>query len=195
MKRLKALGLLLFLALIVGCSSVEGIEEETKNIYYGSETVEQELLFVFDYSCPWCKVWIDKIFPIVEAEIIEPGLAKYRSQVVVFVNPTSLKLANFDQLIKEKHPEYYYEIQLAVMRNMEQLSTISDAEIDEYLFDLVESYEIDTSIVSSSPSLDMVELTREFSAAYEVEYVPALYINGKKVEDAFNIEDILSHLN
>ncbi|MCD8502392.1 MAG: thioredoxin domain-containing protein [Bacillaceae bacterium] len=195
MKQLKMILLFILVALIIGCNTGEEIAEEANNVYYGNAEVEQELLFVFDYSCPWCKVWIDEIFPIVEAELLEPERAKYRSQVVVFVNPTSLQLANFDQLIKENYPEQYYEIQMAVMKNMEQLSTANDAEIDEYLEELVGKFGIDQTIVSSSPSVNMIEVTRDFSASYKVEYVPAIYVNEIKIEDPFNIDEILSHIN
>lgn len=213
MRNIRLVLLFFTLAFIVGCNNPqeevelkeeeeleEGVYdthflgEEERYLYYGDETAKQELLFVFDYSCSWCKKWMDEVFPTVNEEIIAPGIAKYRSQAMVFVNAASLKLANFDQSIKETHPEHYYEIQMELMNELAD-EEVANWGTDEYLIEKVQKFGIDSKVATSSPSNDVINLTRNYTRNLDVEYVPTLYVNGVKVEDAFNVEEIKSYLN
>src|SRR5699024_7861693 len=59
--------------------------ENESIVYLGDEKIQNELLFVFDYSCIWCSRWIDEVFPHVK-QLVDEGKIKFRTQSMVFLN-------------------------------------------------------------------------------------------------------------
>jgi hypothetical protein len=56
--------------------------------------------------------------------------------------------------------------------------------------ELISKYNLDENKVKSDPSEDVLSITRSYTKTYEVEYVPTLIVNGSKVADPFNINEI-----
>src|SRR5699024_881844 len=94
-------------------------------VYLWDETVKNELLFVFDYSCIWCSRWIDEVFPHVK-QFVDDGKIKFRTQSMVFLDAASLQLSELDQNLKQKEPDTY-------------LAVFSNKMIDEFI-DIFEQY-------------------------------------------------------
>ncbi|WP_440895127.1 thioredoxin domain-containing protein [Amphibacillus sp. Q70] len=160
-------------------------------VYLGDEEADNELLFLFDYACPWCTIWIDEIFPEIEANYIDTGELKFRTQAMVYVNDASLQLANFDQNVKQHAEDQYHQIfsHIVADANIEQ-DEQSNWGTETYLDELIESYQLDEAMMKEEPEIDSTHLSDVYTDELGVETVPAIYINGFKVEDPFDIDEI-----
>src|SRR5699024_10500733 len=121
-------------------------------IYLGNEDTDNELLFMFDYACPWCAVWVDEILPELESDYIDTGDLKLRTQAMVYVNDASLRLANFDQNIKQHAPDQYHQIYKQIITDTPFYQDgQSNWAIEEYIKDWIESYQHDEADMFSDP--------------------------------------------
>ncbi|ADU29019.1 DsbA family protein [Evansella cellulosilytica] len=191
MKSIIGLALLLF---ITGCTSEEGIDtnvlgEEEILLYVGDSDTEDELLFVMDYSCPWCKVWMDDIYPEVKEHWIDNEKLKFRTQTMVYLNENSLRLTDFDQNVKLYHPELYYDVIHEIMAEAGEEGPENWGSI-AYIEDKATQFNLNEKTWSSKPAVDSISVTRRYTRALNIETVPAVFVNGVKVEDPFSLDEI-----
>lgn len=185
-----ALALFLIFQLNKDANNDKGSESETMLndgetiVYLGDDNATNEILFAFDYSCPWCTVWVEEILPDLK-EYIESGDTKLRTQSLGLLNPISLKLSQVDQNLKVHYANDYYDVFQEVIKDS------SDIEItDAYLEELATKYDLDSDVLLGSTDLNMTNITNEYLEDYNIESVPAVIINGEKVEDPFDLEEI-----
>jgi len=163
-------------------------DPELEEIYYGEKNAENEILFVFDYSCPACHEWIISIFPEIKNSFIDPGVAKFRTQSMVYLNDDSLKFSNFDQNLKRKYPKQYFEI-------LFDLLTYDPANgIEHNLLEAINKYDLSDELLNK-PTFDSLNITRKYTRNLNVEVVPTIYVNGNKIDDPFNLKEIKRNLN
>ena len=167
--------------------NMEPVEEQSL-IYHGDPEADNEMLFLFDYACYWCALWMNDIYPTIESKYIDPGEVKFRTQAMVYVNDASLRLADLDQNIKKYAEDQYHQIFQEIIADSQN----EDLEwgSDQYISDLLNNYQLDQDLILSEPDFYSIKLSRAYTSALGVEVVPTLYINGVKVEDPFNLDDI-----
>lgn len=170
--------------------STEQLEE--KIVYLGKEQAENEIIFLFDYSCPYCHEWINKVFPKIQDELIKTGKVKFRAQSMVYLNETSLKLSKIDQNIKVYYPKKYFNFFLDIMKSS---AYENDDKISKYINNIPEKYALNEDKINQEPAIDVINLTRKYTRDYEIDSVPTVIVNGQVVEDSFNIKEIQSYLN
>ncbi len=163
------------------------IEDETI-VYLGKAERENEVLFIFDYSCIWCSRWIDEIFPRIK-QLIDEDKVKFRTQSMVFLNEASLQLSKLDQNIKEYYPDKYFDIFSQIItdglrEDLEQLLA------NNYIDKLLAGHQLDSNILHDEPKIDVINLTRKYTNELNIESVPTIIVNGAKVTDPFSLEDI-----
>ena len=164
--------------------------EDQRLIYQGDQSADNEMLFLFDYACHWCTTWMNDVYPTIKSDYIDTGELKFRTQAMVYVNDTSLQLANLDQNLKAHAEEDYLDV-------FQQIIADSELDLDGlswgseyYISEVIDSYQLDSELMLAQPDLDSIQLSRTYTRALEVDVVPTIYINGLKVEDAFNLEQI-----
>lgn len=159
-------------------------------VYLGEETSVNEVLFIFDYSCIWCSRWLNEIFPTIE-QFIHEGKVKFRTQSMVFINNASLELSKLDQNIKMRYPDKYFEILLEITADgfEEDLEQLLDA---NYIEELIANHQLDSDIALAEPILDVSNLTKRYANKFDIESVPTIIVNGRKVKDPFSLEEIES---
>ncbi len=158
-------------------------------VYLGKEKAKNEILFVFDYSCPYCHQWISEKFPDIYDKFIKTGIAKFRSQSMVYLNENSFKLSKIDQNIKVFYPEKYFEFFLKVMNGDHKIN------IDQLINDSLKKYGFQKDKILKEPKMDVINLTRKYTRKYEIDSVPTVIVNGKKLNDPFNVDEIRSNLS
>lgn len=165
------------------------IGDEKLLVYLGEEQAENEILLTFDYSCPYCHEWAITIFPQFSS-LIEEGLVKFRTQPMVYVDANSLLLAKMDQNIRLNYsPDQYYNMFFELMSELNQDVTVDDTFINDFIM----KHNFDKELVLEEPELDVINVTRKYTRQLNIESVPTIFVNGKKVEDAFSLEEIKSH--
>jgi hypothetical protein len=164
-------------------------QEQSAKQFLGSEEAQNTILFIFDYACPWCKKWMNELLPEVKIKFLDNGKARYSSQAVVLLSQESLNLAQVDYAVEKLSPEHYFKLQ-------EMFS--SEAGIDgwgsiEYINTRLINVGLSPKLLedsSLSKMTDRVRLTREFTKQRDLQSVPSIYINGIKMSDPFNLQEM-----
>lgn len=162
--------------------------EDESIVYSGNHTVSNEILFVFDYSCSWCHLWIDDIFPEV-SKLIEKEVVKFRTQSMALLDDISLQLTKFDQNIKEHYPDKYFDIFGKIIADGKD-NSYTDLLTDQYIDLLVNNYQLDEDILLAESNINIEKLTNIYTEELALESVPTIIVNGEKVEDPFNFKEI-----
>lgn len=166
--------------------NMEPVENQVL-IYQGDENSDNEMLFLFDYACHWCSVWINDVYPAVKSEYIDKGKLKFRTQAMVYVNDSSLQLANLDQNLKKHVAADYDQIFQQIILDAE---TETNWGSEQYINDLLETYHLNHELFLAKPDLDSIQMSRTYTRALEIDVVPTVYINGVKVEDPYDLNQI-----
>jgi protein-disulfide isomerase len=210
MKRFILVGLAILL-FVTGCqnNSNEATEkkEDTKyedyvysqydldvkdKVKLGSEDAKNSIVLAFDYSCPWCHKWMGEVLPVVREKYLDNGKANYVGQPLVLLNQASLLLSHVDYYVEKNKQDQLYDIQLRMVKESQN----ENWGTEEYTQNLLKEYGIDISMEDlEKNNPDPISLTRRFTKNFGVEFVPTLYINGIKVYDAFNLDEIEKILN
>src|SRR5699024_531117 len=114
--------------------NMEPVENQTL-IYQGDQNADNEMLFLFDYACHWCSVWINDIYPIIKSDYIDQEELKFRTQAMVYVNESSLQFANLDQNIKKYAESDYDQIFQQIIVDAESETNWGS---EQYINDLLE---------------------------------------------------------
>jgi protein-disulfide isomerase len=168
------------------------INDEETSIYQGKEDAPNEILFVFDYACPYCKSWEVTVFPQISGWI-EEGTVKYRTQSMVFLSDISSKLADFDQNLKRNYPDLYPEINAKIM--IDGHNEVDDWATNSYLEKLIKDYELNKNKMLATPKVDSISITRQYTKKFGIDAVPTVFVNGEKVKDPFDTNEIKSLMN
>jgi protein-disulfide isomerase len=153
----------------------------------GEESAENTFVLAFDYSCPWCHKWMTEVLPVIKEKYIETGQAHYIGQPLVLLNETSLLLSHVDYYAEQHAPDKLYEIQL----KMVQESGEENWGTEDYVRNLLSDYNISESMEElEKNNPDPISITRNYTKNFGVQFVPTLYVNGIKVYDAFNLDEI-----
>lgn len=146
-----------------------------------------EIVFVFDYSCPWCKKWMESVLPEIESRWIETGEATFKGQPLVLLNERSQLLASVDANAEQMMPERYYALQRHIGLDAE---TVEDFGTEAYVHRLAETFDVDAEDLLA-PQVDAgIQNARLYTRDLGVEYVPTVYVNGIKLLDAFSLDEM-----
>lgn len=157
-------------------------------VYLGKDEVENEIVFIFDYSCIWCSHWMEEIFPAVN-KLIDEEIVKFRTQSMVFLSDASLQLSKLDQNIKEYYPDKYFEIYTKIIADGDD-GDYEQVLAHGYIEEVIAEFQLDDNLLLSETTIDAIYLTRKYTNELNIESVPTLIVNGIKIVDPFSIEEI-----
>ena len=158
----------------------------------GNADAKNSIVLAFDYSCPWCHKWMGEVLPVIQEKYLDTGKANYVGQPLVLLTQSSLLLSHVDYYMEKNKPDQLYDIQLRMVKE----SPNKNWGTEEYVQNLLKEYGVNISIEElEKNNPDPISLTRNYTKNLGVQAVPTLYINGIKVYDAFNLEEIEKILN
>lgn len=184
------MGVISIILFLFGCSNNKDsqtgqneLQDDIGNpiVYLGNEDSPNEILFIFDYECPYCHEWIEEHFSTMK-KWANNGDIKFRTQSMAWLNENSFKLSTIDQNLKLQHPESYFDIFVGLMK-------------EKPIENLLAKYDIDLEEVSKEPRVNIVTVTDHYSAEFDLQYVPTVIVNGQKVQDPFSLDEIQSYMN
>ena len=133
-----------------------------------------------------------EVLPVVQEKYLDNGKANYVGQPLVLLNQASLLLSHVDYYVEKNKPDQLYDIQLRMAKE----SPNENWGTEEYVHTLLKEYGVNISLAElEKNNPDPISLTRNFTKNFGVQVVPTLYINGIKVYDAFNLDEIEKILN
>lgn len=191
--------LFLFIGLILmlsACSQSETVESPKLHTYKQYKLPledkvalgegEHEIVFVFDYSCPWCKKWMEEVLPEIEERWIDTGEATFKGQPLVLLNEQSQLLANVDYNVERLIPDRYYDVQRAI-----GLDSGSDGfGTEAYARELAVEFNLNADELLENHVDVGIQNSRLFTRDFGVAYVPTVYIDGIQLVDAFSLKEM-----
>jgi protein-disulfide isomerase len=137
-------------------------------------------------------MWMDEVLPVIQEKYLDSGKAHYIGQPLVLLNQSSLLLSHMDYYMEKNQPEKLYGFQIRIVKEAEN----ENWGTEEYVQDLLREYDISIGIEElEQHNPDPISLTRNYTKNFGVEAVPTLYINGIKLYNAFDLEEIEKVLN
>jgi len=185
-----------FILILTACSPSEAVDSTNIHTYTTYELPledkvalgegEHEIVFVFDYSCPWCKKWMEEVLPEIEERWLETGEATFKGQPLVLLNEQSQLLANVDYNVERLIPDRYYEVQRAI-----GLDSGSDGfGTEAYARELASEFNLDADELLENHVDVGIQNSRLFTRDFGVAYVPTVYVDGIQLVDAFSLEEM-----
>lgn len=159
-----------------------------EKVFLGDKDAEHEIVLVFDYSCPWCKKWMDEVLPDIEEKYINTGDAVYKGQPLVLLNKNSQYMANVDYNVEKHAPEKYYEIQRKFGSDSGSIGWAKDSYVEKISkeFDIV-----GVKKLTDPEGMDIgIKNSRLYTRDLGVKFVPTVYVDGIKISDSFSVEEI-----
>lgn len=150
-------------------------------VYMGDEDALNEILYIFDYECPYCHIWIMEHISTITDWTEEHDL-KFRTQSMAFLNDNSKTLAVIDQNLKLYHPDRYFDIFMHLMEGIALNEVLSE-------------HDIELKDISKEPLVDVDEVTEHYAEKFGIDYVPTIIVNGNKVTDPLSMEEIQSYFH
>jgi len=161
----------------------------SKNTEQNDES-ENNISFVFDYSCPWCSVWMEEVYPEVNSLQNDYNI-DFTIQSLAILNDDSLTLAKIDNNVKTHYPDDYIEYLSKVLSD---LLHEEDLDLDHYIKETIAQFGFDQETVLQEPDTDLNRLTSELVEDLNIESVPTVIVNDKKVTDPFDLKEIKEKL-
>lgn len=146
---------------------------------------EDEIIFVLDYMCPYCKKWYEEVFPKVKEEYIDTGKVKFYFQPQVYLSKKTLALTEFTQKVEKLYPDEYFALVNRIIRERD----LEDWETEKYIRELSEEMEL-TGLEDVDLGYDVIRKTRQVTRGLNVDVVPTIIVNGRHVSDSHNFEEI-----
>lgn len=189
------------IVLLAACSQSEAVDSTKVHTYATYELPleekvalgegEHEIVFVFDYSCPWCKKWMEEVLPEIEERWLDTGKATFKGQPLVLLNEQSQLLANVDYNVERLIPDRYYEVQRAIGLD----SGLDGFGTEAYARELASEFGLDADELLENHVDIGIQNSRLFTRDFGVAYVPTVYVDGIQLVDAFSLEEMEQVVN
>lgn len=144
-----------------------------------------------DYSCPHCKTWDEEIFPVIKTQLIDKGIANYQFINFQFMNDASILAGASTEYIYDNHSESVWEYHHKLYETSPILSVNKFKEIATEVVPNIDIDKFEASI-KNQDYIDHVLSDNEYANEKGVKSTPTLFINGNKVENPFDLEEINS---
>ncbi|QST02965.1 DsbA family protein (plasmid) [Pontibacillus sp. ALD_SL1] len=146
-----------------------------------------------DYNCSHCQRWDEEIFPILEEKYIDSGLASFRFVHFPVVNATttSFYAAMASEWVWENHRDQYWEFHHDLYQAAKGFRTLSFDYLATQASDLTgEAKEAILPKLKDEKYMDNVLADKQYAIENGIAATPTLMINGKVIENAFDLEEI-----
>ncbi len=185
------LATMVMIALSACSNSADEDKKEDNSVFLGDKAAPNEMIFIFDYSCPYCSIWMADYLPTVQDEWIDSGKVKFRMISVGFLNEASVRLASLDHNLQKHYPASYFDVAFDILKD--SLEEDDQWGTDQYIKIVLDEHELDMDRLNDEVDIDVK--TEEIQGKYDIEFVPTVILNGEKVEDPMNLDDVESLLN
>ncbi|MFC8689649.1 DsbA family protein [Brevibacillus porteri] len=147
-----------------------------------------------DFKCPGCQDFSQQIKPQLVKDYVDKGIASFYFMNIAFVGPDSNTAALAAQSVYHQSNESYWKFYDAVYKN--QGSPKVPWATPEYLTELARkeglsiNYEQLRQEIDSKTYQNEINAQMEFGSKIGVRSTPSLFINGVKVEDVFDYDNL-----
>jgi protein-disulfide isomerase len=158
----------------------------------GDDNAPVKLMEFGDYKCPVCKVFHDTVYPKLKKEYIDTGKVQMYFTNYQFIGEDSITAGMAGEAVYQQDPAAYWKFYDAIY-NHQKDESVKWATPD-FLEQLIEQNipEVDAKKVredlDNKTYLNEVTADNNKAKKLNIESVPAVFVNGKKVENALDYE-------
>lgn len=160
----------------------------------GNSSAPVKIMEFADFKCPACKTFHHKVLPKLRKEFIDTGKVQMYFTNFQWMGDDSIFAGEIGESIYHQNNELFWKYYDVIYAN--QKDEHENWATPEYLFSLVEEkipeVDVDRVLLDLDSSryektvLDEVTLARKL----KIEEVPALFINGKKIKNPLDYNEI-----
>jgi protein-disulfide isomerase len=160
----------------------------------GSDSAPVKLMEFGDFKCPTCKMFHDFIFPQLKKEYIDTGKVQMFFTNLQFIGPDSVTAGEAGESVFHQKPEAFWAFYDAVYTH--QGKETETWATPAFLADLVKKYVPGVDVNRLQQDLKNktyeaeVKKDGDYASSLNVTAVPAIFINGKKVENGMDYQAI-----
>ena len=175
-------------------------ENQTFSVEYagqpaiGDDNAPVKLMEFGDYKCPVCKVFHDTVYPKLKEEYIDTGKVQMYFTNYQFIAEDSVTAGMAGEAVYKQNPAAFWKFYDAIYTH--QQDEAKEWATPDFLEQLIEKNipEVDAKKVredlDNKTYLNEVMEDNKQAIQLKVDSVPAVFINGKKVENALDYEAI-----
>lgn len=198
MKKLIFIGvaIMCLIIIVVACSKdkTEKTPAHTKNgkiliVEYG------------DYKCPYCKKVEDNVMPTIKKDYIDTNKVEYQFINANFLGKDSLVGSRAGNAVQAIAPKEYLTFQKNMYAHQQDekkhwiTETLLDNEIDALDISQTQKDKIKKEYkTKNSDAWKEAEKQKKLTKENNIQSVPAVFINGKKVEDPYKVKNWKKYL-
>lgn len=152
----------------------------------GNRQAPIQIVEIGDYKCPVCRSWNQTVFPLLDEKYVQTGQAAFYYVGDAFLAPDSLTAAMASEYMAAQGDEVFWRFHELLLTNQgskgEEWATV------EFLTQLVETHMPDVDAAAFKQALErkdfeaQVKADMDISMHYQVQSVPAIFVNGQLVE-------------
>ena len=160
----------------------------------GDDNAPVKLMEFGDYKCPVCKVFHDTVYPKLKKEYIDTGKVQMYFTNYQFIAEDSVTAGMAGEAVYKQSPEAFWKFYDVIYTHQQDES--KNWATPDFLEQLIEKNipEVDAKKVredlDNKTYLNEVMEDNKLATQLKVDSVPAVFINGKKVENALEYEAI-----
>jgi protein-disulfide isomerase len=162
----------------------------------GSEQAKVTMIEFGDYKCPSCKLWSENIYPQLKAQFIDSGQAKLAFINTLFHGEESRLGAIAGEAVLSQSKDAFWEFNEAMFAAQptsdHEVQWITQQKIIEIANSLPTKIDIKklTEDVTNRTTSSLVDIDTGIVEKYQINQTPTLLINGIKVGNPFDLNEI-----
>lgn len=160
----------------------------------GDPNAPVKLVEFGDFKCPACKMFHDVIYPQLKKDYIDTGKVQMVFVNYQFLGPDSITAGIAGEAIYKQNNDAFWKYYDAIYFNQGDKST--QWATPAFILDLVKKNIPEVNVEQLSKDLENktyeqdVKADNQLARKSKVDFVPAVFVNGKKVEQSLDYEQL-----
>lgn len=189
-------------ALVQSLQPKDSVEEKTERVdiqitdqpVIGDSKAPVQIVEFGDFKCPSCKNFHELVYPLLKKEYIDTGKVKMVFRNLQFLGEDSMTAGMIGEAIYQQNPEAFWKYYDLIYQNQQDETKVWAT--PEFILPLVKKHipEVDVNKISQEVRNKTHEKTvkddNEYARKLMVDGVPAIYVNGIKIENPLDYKEL-----
>ncbi|MCH4382316.1 DsbA family protein [Staphylococcus haemolyticus] len=196
-KRILIISVMMVLIIIISACSNNNKEKQPPKTENGKILIVE----YGDFKCPYCKKVEKNVMPTIKKDYIDTNKVEYQFINAGFLGKDSIVGSRAGNAVQKVAPNEYLTFQRNVFANQKDedkkwlTEQFLDKEIDKLDITTQQKTDIKKQYkTKNSEAWKKAEEQKELTEDNNIDTVPTVFINGKKVEDPYKVEEWKKYL-
>ncbi|MCE0455672.1 MULTISPECIES: DsbA family protein [Staphylococcus] len=196
-KRILLISMMMVLIIIISACSNDNKEKQPPKTENGKILIVE----YGDFKCPYCKKVEKNVMPTIKKDYIDTNKVEYQFINAGFLGKDSIVGSRAGNAVQKVAPNEYLTFQRNVFANQKDedkkwlTEQFLDKEIDKLDITTQQKSDIKKQYkTKNSEAWKKAEKQKELTEDNNIDTVPTVFINGKKVKDPYKVEEWKKYL-